>query len=187
MKVKPTAGTIVSETKNDVLGLTTWVLSNGTKVVFKSTNFKNDEVLMSAYSPGGYAMYPVKDDDNGGFASFGVSQSGLGDLDAVALQRYMTGKIARISPYISESFEGFNGMYAPKDAETAFQMTHLFFTAPRKDDKMFKNVMQQQKVFLENMSKNPESAFRDSVSVALYKNHPRRQPTKAEDFDKAQR
>jgi zinc protease len=102
----------------------------------------------------------------------------------VALQRYMTGKIARISPYISESFEGFNGMYAPKDAETAFQMTHLFFTAPRKDDKMFKNLMQQQRVFLENMSKNPESAFRDSVTVAMYKNNPRRQPTKVEDLDK---
>jgi zinc protease len=184
MKNIPPAGKIVSEKKSLDLGLTEWTLSNGAKVVFKPTAFKNDEVLVSAYSPGGYSMYPVSDDDNGGFASFGVAQSGLGDLDPVQLQRYMTGKVARVSPYISELWEGMNGQFSPKDAETAFQMMHLFFTAPRKDDKMFKNVLQQQRVFMENMSKNPENAFRDSVTVAMYNNHPRRQPSKPEDLDK---
>ena len=184
MKTIPKAGIIVAEKKSPDLGLTEWTLSNGAKVVFKTTNFKNDEVLLSAYSPGGYSMYPVSDDDNGGFASFGVAQSGIGDLDPVQLQRYMTGKVARVSPYISELWEGMNGQFSPKDAETAFQMLNLYFTAPRKDDKMFKNVLQQQRVFMENMSKNPESAFRDSVTVAMYGNHPRRQPTKVEDLDK---
>ncbi len=98
MKTKPTAGKIVNETKNDALGLTTWTLSNGAKVVFKTTTFKNDEVLMNAYSPGGYAMYPLSDDNNGTYASFGISQSGIGDLDKLALQRYMTGKIASVFP-----------------------------------------------------------------------------------------
>jgi zinc protease len=180
----PKAGSILSEKKNAELGITELVLSNGAKVVYKPTTFKNDEVLMSAYSPGGYTLYPVADNDNGSFASFGIAQSGLGELDAVQLQRYMTGKIARISPYISELFEGFNGSYSPKDEETAMQMLHLYFTAPRKDEKMFKNVLTQQRVFVENMSKSPEAAFRDSVMIAMYKNHPRRQPFKAERLDK---
>jgi zinc protease len=184
MKTIPTAGKVVSEKKIESVGLTEWTLSNGVKVVFKPTTFKNDEVLFNAYSPGGYTMYPVKDDDNGGFASFGIAQSGIGDLDAVALQRYMTGKIARVSPYISELFEGFNGQFSPKDAETAFQMINLYFNAPRKDEKMFKTVIQQQRGFLENMSKSPEAAFRDSVTIAMYNNHPRRQPMKVEDLDK---
>ncbi len=183
MKAKPTAGTIVKETKNAALELTEWTLSNGAKVVFKSTNFKNDEVLLDATSFGGYAMYPVSDDDNGAFAAYAVSQSGIGDIDAIALQRYMTGKIARISPYISELTEGFSGAFSPKDAETAFQMLHLFFTAPRKDDKMFQTILQQQRTFLENSSKNPDAAFRDSVSSALYQNHPRRQPTTIASID----
>jgi zinc protease len=183
MKTLPKAGNIVTETKNSALGLTDWTLSNGARVIFKSTTFKNDEVMMSAYSPGGYAMYPVKDDANGGFASFGISQSGLGDLDPVQFQRYMTGKVARISPYIAELWEGMNGMYSPKDAETAFQVLNLFFTAPRKDEKMFKNVLQQQRGFIENMSKSPEAAFRDSVTVTLYNNNPRRQPMKVETLD----
>ena len=184
MKTMPKAGKVVNETKNAELGLTEWTLSNGAKVVFKTTNFKNDEVMMSAFSPGGYAMYPVGDDLNGGFASFGIAQSGLGDLDPVQFQRYMTGKVARISPYISELFEGMNGMYSPKDAETAFQIMNLFFTAPRKDEKMFKNVLQQQRGMIENMGKSPEAAFRDSVTVAMYNNHPRRQPMKVEKLDK---
>jgi zinc protease len=184
MKTIPQAGKVVNETKNTELGLTEWTLSNGAKVVFKTTNFKNDEVMVSAYSPGGYAMYPVADDANGAYASFGIAQSGLGDLDPVQFQRYMTGKVARVSPYISELFEGMNGMYSPKDAETAFQVLNLFFTAPRKDEKMFKNVLQQQRNFVENMSKNPETAFRDTVMLAMYKNHPRRQPTKVATLDR---
>jgi zinc protease len=184
MKTIPQAGKIVNETKNTALGLTEWTLSNGAKVVFKPTTFKNDEVIMNAYSPGGYAIYPVSDNSNGSMGAFGIAQSGLGDLDPVQFQRYMTGKVARISPYISELFEGMNGMYSPKDAETAFQVMNLFFTAPRKDEKMFKTFMQQQRNFLENMSKNPEAAFRDSVMIAMYNNHPRRQPIKAETLDK---
>ncbi len=184
MKTKPTAGKIVSEKKNAELGFTEWTLSNGAKVVIKPTNFKNDEIMLSAYSPGGYTMYPLADDETGGFASFGVASSGIGDIDAVSLQRFMTGKIVRISPYIGELYEGMNGMFSPKDAEVAMQMTNLFFTAPRKDEKMFKNVIQQQKGFMENMNKSPEAAFRDSVTVALYNNHPRRQPSKVEDLDK---
>lgn len=183
MKTKPQAGSVVNEKKNTDLGLTEWTLSNGAKVIFKSTNFKNDEVILSAYSPGGFAMYPVSDNDNGSFASFGVAQSGLGDLDAVQFQRYMTGKIVRISPYISELWEGMSGSYSPKDAESAFQVMNLYFTSPRKDEKMFKNVLQQQRGFVENMSKSPEAAFRDSVTKAMYNNHPRRQPMKVERLD----
>jgi zinc protease len=183
MKAPPIAGKITAETKNDALGLTEWTLSNGAKVIFKPTTFKNEEILVSSYSPGGYTMYPISDKMNGMFASFGVSQSGIGDLDAVAFQRFMTGKIARISPYIGELFEGLNGSYAPKDAETAFQIMNLYFTAPRKDDKMFDNVVKQQKVFMENMSKSPDKAFSDTVTVAMYGNNPRRQPMNAPDLD----
>ena len=184
MKTLPQAGKIISEKNNAALGMKEWTLSNGAKVIIKPTTFKNDEVMFTAYSPGGYTMYPVADDHNGGFASFGVSSSGIADIDAVSLQRFMTGKIVRVSPYISELFEGMNGMFSPKDATTAMQMTHLYFTAPRKDEKMFRNVLQQQKGFMENMSKSPEAAFRDSVTVTMYNNHPRRQPSKAEDLDK---
>ncbi len=184
MKTTPKAGKIASEKKIAEFGITEWTLSNGAKVVFKPTTFKNDEVLMSAFSPGGFTMYPVSDNDNGSFGTFGISQSGLGDLDPVAFQRYMTGKIARVSPYVSELFEGMNGSYSPKDEETAMQMLYLWFTQPRKDEKMFQTALKQQRGFFENMSKSPEAAFRDSVLVTLYNNHPRRQPMKPERLDK---
>jgi zinc protease len=184
MENKPTAGKIVSEIKNESLGTTELMLSNGVKVVVKPTTFKNDEIMLSAYSPGGYAKYPIADDDNGGMASFAIGQAGIGELDAVALQRFMTGKTVRIFPYISEIFEGFNGQFSPKDAETAMQMVHLYFTNPRKDPKMFKTLIDQQKVFIQNSGKSPEQQFRDSVMIAMYGNNPRRQPMKAADLDK---
>ena len=44
------SGTIVKESKNDILKTTEWTLSNGIKVILKPTDFKKDEILLSAFS-----------------------------------------------------------------------------------------------------------------------------------------
>ncbi|MGA3245258.1 MAG: pitrilysin family protein, partial [Bacteroidota bacterium] len=49
----PKPGKVVSERKIESLGVTEWKLSNGALVVLKPTDFKNDEILFSAYSDGG--------------------------------------------------------------------------------------------------------------------------------------
>lgn len=47
----PAKGSIIKEeTKGDEI---VWTLSNGAKVVIKPTNFKDDEVLISGFAPGG--------------------------------------------------------------------------------------------------------------------------------------
>jgi len=51
MDEKPKKGRILLAKKNDELGTVEMKLSNGAKVVLKSTDFKNDQVLFSAYSP----------------------------------------------------------------------------------------------------------------------------------------
>ena len=48
----PKSGKIISTKKNDYLGTTELTLGNGVTVTLKSTDFKNDQVLMSAVRPG---------------------------------------------------------------------------------------------------------------------------------------
>ena len=49
----PAAGKVVKTNTKDAIGITEWELSNGVKVVLKPTNFKEDEILFRATSPGG--------------------------------------------------------------------------------------------------------------------------------------
>ena len=53
IEVIPEAGSIVSKDYDEKLDVTRLVLSNGVKVTYKQTDFKNDrQILFSAYSKG---------------------------------------------------------------------------------------------------------------------------------------
>ena len=54
----PKAGRIVNERTIPDLGLTEWTLSNGVRVLVKPTDFKADQILVSAWSPGGRPSRP---------------------------------------------------------------------------------------------------------------------------------
>ena len=49
----------------------------------------------------------------------------------------LSGKTVRVNPYISSLSEGFRAETSPKDLEDMLQLTHLYFTAPRMDEKAF--------------------------------------------------
>ncbi len=178
-----TGGKVVSEKKYDAYDITEWRLSNGVKVVLKPTDFKEDEVLLSASSPGGSSL--SSDEEYGAIsgATAAVARGGVGEFNMIQLQKLLTGKVVRVSPYISGLEEGFSGSASPKDLETAFQMIYLYFTEPRKDAEAFEAFKMQMKGFLANRSASPETAFADTISVTLADYHPRSKPFSAEMID----
>ena len=54
---QPKAGTIV-KTEEGPFGSTVLTLSNGVRVILKTTDFKADEIRMRAFSPGGNSLFP---------------------------------------------------------------------------------------------------------------------------------
>lgn len=178
----PTPGSIKSERTMGSIGVTEWTLSNGVRVVLKPTDFKNDEVLMSATSPGGTSL--VSDDDyrSATYAAAIVNESGLGEYDRVTLNKMLTGKVAGVSPSISELQEGVSGGGSTKDLETLFQLTYLTFTAPRSDPNAYTVYMKQMEANLQNRAARPENAFADTLQGVLYNYHPRRMPTTLADL-----
>lgn len=99
-------GKVAEEKTIASLGLTEWKLSNGAKVVLKPTDFKNDEILFSAYSNGGSSLVADKDYLSANYATLIVAQSGVGEFDAIVLQKKLAGKVASVSPMISVLSEG---------------------------------------------------------------------------------
>jgi len=131
----PPAGKVIASKNNNELGITTLELSNGAKITYKKTDFKNDEILFSAFSFGGSSLYTDEDFLKITYGSASVTQTGLGGLSLNDLNKVMSGKIVRLRPYINGISEGFNGATTPKDLEILFQQVHLYFTDINKEMK----------------------------------------------------
>ena len=180
MDKKPAAGKVVKETKNKETGTTEWLLSNGARVVLKPTDFKDDEILFSAYSPGGSSLAPDKDYVTCKNAASVINNSGIGSFDANTLTKMLAGKTANVSPSINDLYEEFSGNAAPKDAETMFQLLYLYFTKPREDNDGFASFISQEKSFVQNQTLSPEGVLSDSAKGILSNHNFRRRPTNVE-------
>ena len=180
----PKKGEISEININQNLGITEIKLSNNVKVVIKPTDFKDDEILINAFSNGGTSLYSVEDLPSAEFASTVVNRSGIDEFSLIELQKMLTGKVVNISPYISELYEGFNGSCSPNDLETAFQLIYLYFTNPRFDEAATNAYMSRLVAFLQNKSLNPDAVFRDSVQFILADRNPRAMPDNVEKFKK---
>ena len=176
----PTPGKVVEESRHEPTDITDWRLSNGVRVLLKPTDFKNDEILMSSFSPGGTSLVEDEDYTSVSFATFFLGQSGLGDFDLVELKKSLTGKVADANPFIGELNEGISGSASPEDLETLFQLTYLYFTAPRADHEIYKNLMSRMTAVIENRSKSPETVFRDEFQKRVSGDHFRRRPLTTE-------
>ena len=180
MKTAPKPGHIVHETKLADLGVTIWQLSNGARVVLKPTDFKDDEILFRATAPGGSSIAPDPDYLSANSANDVVENSGIADFDATDLQKMLAGKEVEVSPYMSDLQQGFSGHSTKKDLETLFQLAHLYMTQPRYDSGAAAGYFSRMEAFLDNRTKQPESAFQDTLQVTLAQHNYRAQPLTTE-------
>lgn len=174
------AGKVVREKQLEEVGAVEWTLSNGAVVVVKTTDFKDDEILFNAYSPGGNSLYGQTQDISADMASTIVSKSGIGDFDQITLEKLLSDKVFSISPFIGDLTEGFKGSSSVKDVESMMQMLYLYFTDLRVDEKAFSSYMQRMAGILENKKASPEAAFRDTLQVVSVNYNPRKRPMTAE-------
>ena len=176
----PTPSKVITESHTEELGVTEWTLENGVRIILKPTDFKNDEVLFSARSPGGSSLV----DDNKYVAAMTatsvIKEAGIGQFNQIELDKMLAGKIVKVNPYIGSIEEGFNGSASPQDLETLFQLIHLYFSAPRLDSSAFLAYQERMNGFLENRSSRPETAYRDSIQVIMAQHHLRSRPWSTE-------
>ncbi|SFM58459.1 zinc protease [Flavobacterium succinicans] len=166
-------GTVVKRETNAILGTKTLILSNGIKVVYKTTDFKNDEVLFEAVSLGGSNLYSNEEMKKVQFANGALAEAGFSGLKLNDINKFMTGKIARVNPYIGQTTEGLRGNTTPKDLEYLFQMVHAYFTDLNFDQEAFEGFKQKQASFFKNMASQPQYYFQQEFYAFLNKENPR--------------
>ena len=166
-------GTIVKKETNDKIGATTITLSNGAKVTYKKTDFKNDEILLEAISFGGTNLYSNEEMKKVQFANGGLAEAGFSGLNQNDIDKFMAGKIATVTPYINNATEGFRGSTTPKDLEYSFQMVQAYFTDLNIDAAAFEGYKQKQSNFFENLISQPNFYFQQEFYTYLNKENPR--------------
>ena len=172
----PESGEVISESYDEVVDTHTWELSNGIQVVLKNTDFQNDEVLMSAFSPGGHSL--MMDDEylSALMSTMILGESGAGPFNSVQLEKRLAGKSIEVSPYISDQYEGFSGSSSPRDLETFFKLLYLQATQPRLDRAAYSSLESRLKAMIANREKSPQSVFQDAIEKELHGAHPRHRP-----------
>jgi zinc protease len=184
MTESPEPGKITNESENKDLGITELTFDNGAKVILKPTDFKNDEILLSAFSYGGSSLYGDEDYQTVSNIADIVMSGGIGDFSETDLQKLMSGKEVDYYPIIQDIYEGGKGSATPDDLETLLQLQYMYFTSPRKDPVSFESYKQKQKMIYQNLGASPQYFFIKEYLKILYNDHLRARIPEAEDFDK---
>ncbi len=182
MSELPKPGKIVKESENSVFGYKELELSNGARVILKKTDFKEDEVTMSAFQRGGQSLYNEKDWANLQMLTSLNSFTGLGNFSNSDLNKALSGKQASVYLNIADYTDQLSGNSTVKDLETMFQLLYLKFTALTKDEKKFNQTMSMMETQLKNKDLMPETALSDTLQYVISDRNWRNKPFNVEDL-----
>ncbi len=174
---------ILSPAHDEGLNIYHWQFANGVKVTAKPTYFKNDEILMNAYSLGGHSQYDITKFPSARSVSSVIGTSGLGTFNATALEKKLSGLRVSVSPFIVERYEGFNGSSSVADLEMMMQLVYSYTTAFRKDTVALNSFLSRERGMYANLLSNPQNWFSDRVTKISSQNHPRRGFPTLESYD----
>lgn len=179
----PAGGTVRSRREIPELGVTVLSLSNGAEVWLKPTDFRNDQIVFSAYGKGGTSELTTRAAYvNASLATSLVGAAGIGGFSPTDLGKVLAGKIATASAFISDYTQGLSGSSTPKDLETALQLLHLNVTAPNQDRTAFDLLKRRLEASLANREQNPAAVFGDRVRRVNTLDHFTSRPLSTEDL-----
>ncbi len=173
--VKPfkSKGKIVKTETDAKLGTTTLTLSNGAKVTYKKTDFKEDEILFSARSLGGYSLLSDADYIKTQFALPALAEAGVNGYNKNDISNYLAGKQVSVNPSIGGLTEGLSGRTVQKDFGTMMEMIYAYFTGLNYDPAAFNAYKDKQSAFLTNLVSDPNFYFQSEFQKFRNQNNPR--------------
>ena len=172
MATLPKAGKIKKETDYK-FGAKELTLSNGATVILLPTDYKDDQVLLQAFSKGGKSLFGESDFTNLKVFDQVIGLSGIGNFSSTELSKALAGKECNADATMGLTRQYVTAHSTPKDLETMFQMMYLYFTAVSKDEKQFNNLMNQLEMSLKNKGLSPDAVYSDSLTATIYNHDPR--------------
>jgi zinc protease len=173
IKKELTGSKVKSTKKLPEFNAVEWTLGNETKVIYRQADYEKDQVSLIALSDGGSSKVENDKIASAMMLPQFVGSFGLGDYDATALKKALTGKKASMGTGLSDLNESFSGSSTPKDFETMMQLLYLEFENPRFDKEAYEALLGRYKAYVANMANNPQKIIGDSLSLIFTCKNPR--------------
>ncbi|MCS3531483.1 pitrilysin family protein [Chryseobacterium sp. JUb7] len=173
--IKPfkSEGKIAKTETDEKLGTITWILSNGAKVTFKKTDFKDDEIVFTARSLGGSSLISDADYNKTQFAFQALTEAGVSGYSKADLTNYLAGKQVSVNPSIGNLTEGISGRTTRKDLGTTMELVYAYFTGLNYSPDAFNAYKTKQSAMLNNLLSNPQFYFSSEHAKFMNQKNPR--------------
>lgn len=182
----PKAGKIVKETPLAQWDAKEWTLSNGAKVIVKHTDFKKDDILMSALALNGTSEISDKLVSDILFSPIALNYKGLGTYTNSDLDKYLAGKQANVSVSFGSYTRNISGSTTPKDLPTMMELLYMNFTGINFSEEEFKALQSQYSSLIHNQEADPSFIFQTKIYESLY-NSPRMRAITSADVEQSTR
>ena len=135
-------GKVVKQSFNDSLNTTEWTLSNGIKVIIKTTSF-DDNICFEGLQNNDSLLKQIKREYLPSLVYGGLSlkEMGVDRYSKFQLGKMLAGKRVSVEPILSILSQGYRGSSSGKDFEIALQLIHLHYLYPRWDEKILKEIV----------------------------------------------
>lgn len=169
MDVMPVSGKILKTESNADLVSKTITLSNGITVIYKKTNFKNDEIIFRGSQWGGTSNLTPEEIKTSKYFSL-VNSMGLGKNKAVDMPKLMTGVEANMFLNPGPYQLTMSGNASVKDFEKLLQLIYLKTTQINFDAEEFEGVKTNFASQIGGLLKNPAYKFADTLNKFKFNN-----------------
>ncbi len=168
----PAPGSIKSVNNNAEMGTSEFTLSNGVKVILKTTDFKADEITMTAFRKGGKTLYSKDQAADVLAVALAVELSKLGNFDINTMKKYLAGKTASLGYSVNNYTDVLEGSSSVKDLPTLMELIYAYFTALNPDEKTYQAQVDQLKPILASQDQLPDMIFNRSRAKTVYGDNP---------------
>lgn len=172
----PAPGTVKAVKENSQMGAKEFTLSNGVKVILKTTDFKADEVKMQAYRKGGKQAYSKDQADNLKVINVAVELSKLGNFDVNKIKKYLVGKTVSLGYAVNTYTDMLEGSSSVKDLGTLMELIYAYATELNPDPVTYQAQIDQIKPILANQETLPDMVFNKRMQSAVYGGNPQMGP-----------
>ncbi|WP_195483310.1 M16 family metallopeptidase [Fusobacterium varium] len=159
-----------------------FILSNGIKVLSKSTDFDKDKIYIKLFKKEGSSVDTYPEYLNSLFSSDLIISSGVANISPNDLENFMKGKNFSLSPYINDYEQGFSITTDKENLIPALEYMNYTIKEPKIDDIIFKTTMENTKESILNRNNSPRAVYNDEISKIYSGNNQRRLPLSLEDL-----
>lgn len=183
MEEEPEGGEILEKIDHREVETREYRLSNGMRLFVRPSDLKEDEILFSAFSPGGLSLVPDDLVVAARIATDVARESGIGALDATALERVLAGRSVELGRSIGDRSETMRGSTRRADLEELFQLVYLAYTAPRFEERALNSVRRRLTEQIRGAEASPQGLFGRRFQTLYAAGDPRLLPLTLEDLE----